>query len=302
MRSDINLRWIISFLLICFFSGMHAQNTSSESLNKLFEVYKNEGVDAAIKTYQNSNENQDYEGLQEPLNQLGYRLLNQENDIEAAQKAFMAQIDEYPEQPNPYDSYADAMIKKGDKEEAKKHLKKAISLMDNWEDQEASKNLMIASKSKLARLEDKHKGLNFLAGTWEVKSYDVKDGEKTLRFTDDVSFETSKFNSVIITRILNEVDQFEGTQLITYDAIDDEYDIVRVDNNQLNGFHTSTFKIKENMGDKIVVMETSDENGKPKKSKHIFTRNSGDLTWEIHEMGDNNQENMVAVNEMKKKN
>ncbi|MDR5590871.1 hypothetical protein [Christiangramia sp. SM2212] len=302
MRSEINLKWIISFMLVCFISGAVAQNASSESVDKLFKVYQDEGIEAAIVAYNKSNPNKEYEGLQEPLNQLGYRLLNQEKDVDAAQKVFLAQIDEYPEQPNPYDSYADAMMKKGDKEEAKKHLKKAISMMDNWKDKEASKNLMIASKSKLARLEDKHKGLNFLAGNWEVKSYGVKDGEKTLRFTDDVSFEPSKFNSVIITRFFNEEDQFEGTQLITYDAIDDEYDIVRVDNNQLNGFHTSTFKIKENTSNKTVVIETSEENGEMKKSKHVFTKSNGELKWEIHEMGDENKENMVAVNEMKKKN
>ena len=174
--------------------------------------------------------------------------------------------------------------------------------MDNWEDKEASKNLMTASKSKLARLEGKHKSMDFLVGDWEMKNYSIKDGEKTLRFSDDVSFESSKYNSVIITRFINEEDKFEGTQIMTYNAVNDEFDVMRVDNNLMNGFEKSTFKVKESSDNKIVMIETSEENGVKKTVKHIFNKKDGDLEWEIHEKDKSDKENMVAVNIMTKKN
>ena len=304
MGSSIKTRWLICLMLLSFLSVTFAQNgsESTEMVDKLFKVYQDNGVDAAIAAYNEANPNKDYEGLQEPLNQLGYRLLNGENKADAAAKVFMAQIEEYPKQPNPYDSYADAMMRQGNEEEAKKHLKKSIALMDNMKDEAARKNLMIASKSKLARLEGKHKDLNFLAGNWEMKNYAVKDGNKTLRWTDDVSFKPSKYNSVIITNYSNDEEEFEGTQLITYDAVNDEYDVVRVDNNQLNGFNSATFKIKEKSDNKVVMMETFEENGKNKSVKHVFHKKDGSLEWEIHEKDDNNKENLVTYMDMKKKN
>lgn len=302
MRSVIQLRLFLSMALIFFFSAAIAQNASDGTVEKLLKVYKDKGVEATLIAYEKENTSKEYEGLQEPLNQLGYRIMNGENDPDAAAKIFMAQIEEYPDKPNPYDSYADAMMKKGNEEEAKKHLQKSISLMDNWEDKEASKNLMTASKSKLARLEGKHKSMDFLVGDWEMKNYSIKDGEKTLRFSDDVSFESSKYNSVIITRFINEEDKFEGTQIMTYNAVNDEFDVMRVDNNLMNGFEKSTFKVKESSDNKIVMIETSEENGVKKTVKHIFNKKDGDLEWEIHEKDKSDKENMVAVNIMTKKN
>ena len=304
MGSVFKTKWLISLILLSFLSVTFAQNVSvnTEMVDKLFKVYQDNGVDAAIAAYNKDNPNKEYKGLQEPLNQLGYRLLNVENKADAAAKVFMAQIEEYPKQPNPYDSYADAMIKQGNEEEAKKHLKKSIAYMDNMKDEEARKNLMIASKSKLARLEGKHKDLNFLSGNWEMKNYAVKDGNKTLRWTDDVSFKPSKYNSVIITNYSNEEEEFEGTQLITYNAVNDVYDVVRTDNNQLNGFNSATFKIKEKSDDKVVMIETFEEDGKNKIVKHVFHKKDGNLEWEIHEKDDNNKENMVTYMDMKKKN
>lgn len=301
MNSLTNQKWVLSFLLLLFITGLSAQNVANNTVEKLHDEYKKNGVEAAIKTYKSSEVNKEYEGTQEPLNVLGYRLLNEDNDLEAAEAVFMAQIEEYPNHPNPYDSYADAMIKKGNEEEAKKHLKKSVNLLKDGEETDFNKNLMINSKSKLARLEGKHKALNFLAGTWEIENYEVKDGEKTLRFTDDVSFEPSKFNSVMITRFFNEEDQFEGTQLITYDAINDEFDIVRVNNNRLIGFQTATFKIKESSENKVVVIETNELDDETIKTKHVFNKKDGNIEWEIHEMKDD-EEIMVAINNMKKKN
>ena len=65
-----------------------------------------------------------YEGLQEPLNLLGYKLMMEDKDLETAEAVFKTQIEEYPEQANPYDSYGDLLLEKGEKEKAKKNILK----------------------------------------------------------------------------------------------------------------------------------------------------------------------------------
>ncbi|WP_144962926.1 tetratricopeptide repeat protein [Gillisia sp. Hel_I_86] len=54
----------------------------------------------------------------------------EDQDLDAAKKVFEAQIAEYSKEANPYDSYADLLLEMGNKEEAKKNLKKSVELAE----------------------------------------------------------------------------------------------------------------------------------------------------------------------------
>ena len=85
---------------------------------KLYEVYKENGIEEALKVYDKENTNKKYEGMAEPLNILAYKLMQEDKDLEAASKLMQAQIKEYPEEANPYDSYSDVLLEMGDKKAA----------------------------------------------------------------------------------------------------------------------------------------------------------------------------------------
>lgn len=295
---------IFSILMIFCFS-LSAQNgeVNTEMIDKLHQEYKSNGIDAAVAMYKKMPEDTKYHGLQEPLNVLGYRLLNTENDADAAAIVFKAQIEEHPNEPNPYDSYADALIEKGNDDEAKVQLEKSLSLLEGAEDNDFNNNLKLASKSKLAKLKGLNKVFSFLAGDWKVESYGFNDkGEKELRFTDDVSFMPSKMNSAMVMTMSNEDEGWEGTQLIAFDAMDNTYDVVRVNNMTLNGVQTADMKIEEYSTNKLELMETmEEENGEISKTRHVIDRNGNEANWIVYDITDEG-EKKVAHRVMKKKN
>ncbi|MDX1761396.1 MAG: hypothetical protein R3218_04505, partial [Christiangramia sp.] len=164
MKLKTTLKQCIFSLLIVLSMGLYAQDqeVDMEMIDKLHKEYKSNGADAALSTYKKMPEDKKYHGLQEPLNVLGYRLLNDENDADAAAVVFKAQIEEHPNEPNPYDSYADALIEMGKDEEAMTQLNKSIELLKGAEDNDFNDNLILASKSKLAKLKGLNKVFSFL--------------------------------------------------------------------------------------------------------------------------------------------
>src|SRR5690606_37110682 len=96
-------------------------------------------------------------------------------DLESAEKIFKLNIEEYPKAANPHDSYADYLMEKGDKKEARKHYEKAVSMAEK-STREDEKELLRMSKAKLAKLDEKHKQLDFLLGNWDVKSTSFTEG------------------------------------------------------------------------------------------------------------------------------
>ena len=73
----------------------------------------------------------------------------EDKDLETAEAVFKTQIEEYPEQANPYDSYGDLLLEKGEKEKAKKHFKKSAELAENIQDEDERNQMKQASLSKL---------------------------------------------------------------------------------------------------------------------------------------------------------
>ncbi len=95
----------------------------------LGKIIDEKGIDEAINTYTKiKNENKDeYDFSEGNINLLGYNYLNQDM-VDIALRIFKLNMEEYPESFNTYDSYAEALMKKGDKEGAIKYYKKSLEL------------------------------------------------------------------------------------------------------------------------------------------------------------------------------
>jgi CubicO group peptidase (beta-lactamase class C family) len=91
-------------------------------------VIKEEGIKTAVDQFKQMKEEKELFRLYEnEMNQLGYALLN-ENKIDEAIAVFKLNVDEFPKSANVYDSYAEALLKKGNKEEAIVNYKKSLEL------------------------------------------------------------------------------------------------------------------------------------------------------------------------------
>ena len=62
------------------------------------------------------------------INNYGYRFLNNWNDIDKALEFFKKNVENYPNSDNVYDSYGEALLKKGDKKNAMLNYEKAFQL------------------------------------------------------------------------------------------------------------------------------------------------------------------------------
>lgn len=276
-----------------------AQETTENVTEKLYKEYKQNGIDEALKNYEKSPaKGNEYTFLSEPLNVLGYRLMS-EGDLPAAEKVFLAQIEEYPNEANPYDSYADLLMEKGDEAKAKKNYKKAIDLSATMDDLERKAQMLEASKTKLAKLEGAGTELQFLKGKWSIRNFGFQDGEKVLRNEGNVEFTTSEDKTILTGTLHDKSGKYIGTRIITYDAIDEEYDMVWI-GNSLTGIDPSTIKIEKSTPNEIVMIEKYEENGQKKKAKHVLNRKSGEIAWDIHDLNNSEAKNPVAHMDFKK--
>lgn len=93
------------------------------------DVIDKDGIDAAIDKYRKLKEleNDNYDFSENQLNTLGYSYL-QKGDVEIALAVFKLNIEAFPKSFNPYDSYAEALMTNGDKDEAIKYYEKSLEL------------------------------------------------------------------------------------------------------------------------------------------------------------------------------
>lgn len=300
MKSQSIAQVLTGLLFLFFISVGQAQESPENTSEKLYQDYKNNGIEKTLEAYKSSPANADeYTFLSEPLNVLGYRLMG-EGDLEAAEKAFLAQIEEYPGEANPYDSYADLLMEKGDQEKARKHYKKAIELSATMEDVEAKAQMLEASKTKLAKLEGAGSELQFLKGNWATQNYGYRDGEKFLRNEGDVEFTVNDENHFLTGTLRDKSGNFVGRRIIAYDAVNEEYDMVWI-GNSLNGIEPSTIKIQKSTPDEIVMIEKFEENGKKIKIKHVLKKKSDEIAWDVHDLTNGDTENPVAHMNFRKK-
>ena len=96
---------------------------------KLSSIIASEGIELGIKTYWVLKKNQadEFDFRENQLNRLGYSYLGEE-EIEKAIAVFKINVEAYPTSSNVYDSYGEALMKKGDKEKAIANYMKSVEL------------------------------------------------------------------------------------------------------------------------------------------------------------------------------
>ncbi|MCK5765702.1 MAG: lasso peptide biosynthesis protein, partial [Bacteroidales bacterium] len=93
------------------------------------KAIESEGLEAAEKKFRELWDNRalDLEYTEGDLNNLGYKYLGEEK-IEEALMVFKLNVDAFPQSWNAYDSYAEALVKNGDTDEAILNYQKSIEL------------------------------------------------------------------------------------------------------------------------------------------------------------------------------
>ncbi len=88
------------------------------------------GIAAAIDLFkkEKNKETSQYHFDEQVLNGLGYEMLLNKKQLDTALALFKLNVETYPEASNPYDSYGEALLEKGDKPEAIKNYKKSLEL------------------------------------------------------------------------------------------------------------------------------------------------------------------------------
>ena len=87
-----------------------------------------EDLNSAINYYQSvKTDTLNYQISEADINVLGYQFLNEEH-LDEALSIFKLNIEEYPNSANPYDSYGDALLLKGDSINALKNFKKCYEM------------------------------------------------------------------------------------------------------------------------------------------------------------------------------
>ena len=301
MGAIIKLRWSISLLLILFTTSLLAQNEGRMMADKLYETYKDKGAEEVLKVYNENNTNKEYEGMAEPLNVLAYRLMQEDNDLEAAGILLQAQIDEYPNEANPYDSYSDVLLEMGKKDEAKKYIEKSMK-MASENDTEENQLVISAGKAKMAMLENKDKQMKFLVGNWENETVTYQNGEEV---NSSVSSNNISFNDEGSILIVDHNDTGNDPcckRVMVYDPNEDEFDVAFMRRNEPNGIYNSKMKIKELDPNHLELTESYTNNDNEEVTmRHDIVKKTNNVEWTTYASNDGNWEKVRTMN-LKKKN
>ena len=236
---------------------------------------------------------------QADLNLVGYKIMNEDKDMMAAEKIFKLNMEEYPQAANPYDSYGDYLVANGKEKEAKEYFKKSAEMSKDSEDEWEKNTLYPQTKGKLAKIDKKHKQMDFLLGDWNIDAIAYEDGAEVMKMKgkDKVKFDDAA-NSIILHHY-NEQGELDGMRIITYDAIDDEFDVAYFSPDRLRGIEVSNMKMKSTGDKQYEFMDsyTNDE-GEEMELKHEIRKISdSEMEWIIFEQNDNEEwERVYAMN------
>jgi tetratricopeptide (TPR) repeat protein len=288
MKLKFNIKWIMSLCLIFMFAPANAQDEEKTSIGEVvYEEYQDSGIDEAISKYKDLKANQadEYTWNEWELNNIGYQIMNDDNDLEAAEKIFSLNIEEYPNAANPYDSYADYLLEKGDKEKAKEYLKKSIAIAEKSEKEDEQTRILSTSKGKLARLDNKDKQLDFLVGDWNIDATGYQKGKKADKMTGKDKVVYEKNANALFFHHFDDQQQSEGMRIISYDAVDDEFDVAYLSPSSMQGIQMSSMKMKNVGENKYEFMDRyTTRNGKEMMMKHEMERVSdNEIHWVIFE-------------------
>ncbi len=292
----------LSFLFIL--AGLNAQETEKESIGDLvYETYEEQGIEKALEHYDKvkAEKAEAYKWNEWELNRIGYQLM-EKGDMDAAEKVFKRNMEEYPEAANPNDSYADYLLEKGDKEGAKKYFKKSVAIAEKSDNEDERNRILKGSKAKLAKLENKHKSLSFLIGDWEIQQTGYNEGEEITMPASSQSIKYLPGENVI--RVVH-TDAFNDPcceRYVGYDAMEDHYEMAFVNSKEPTGIELSNMTVK-NLDDNTYEMieNYTDNDGMEKQARHEIKRNGDDnLEWNVFIPGEQD-ENWQLVNNMKLK-
>src|SRR5690606_25999794 len=197
--------------------------------------------------------------------------------------------------------YADFLMQKGDKETARKHYEKAVAMAEKGSSND-DKNLFRMSKAKLAKLDNKHKQLDFLVGNWDVKSTSFAEGLGGGSFDGRDEYIRDKDENMIMINHYDERGEIVGKRILVYDAIEDEYDMAYIDLNTPTGMTTGSLKLKD-MGNNTFELSEKIEAENKKMRHELKKRADGGMDWVIFEAGDGKEDwKKVYAMDMKKRN
>ncbi|MCU7499911.1 MAG: serine hydrolase [Ignavibacteria bacterium] len=134
----------------------------------LWRTLEQEGSQSAISKFRElKNKKDEYAYTEAEINNMGYNLLS-EGKTDEAIDIFKLNTEEFPQSSNAYDSYGEALLKKGLKEEAAKNYRKSLEL--NPGNENAVKVLKELGQGDFSSPEVKLKenGLNEFAGTYQL--------------------------------------------------------------------------------------------------------------------------------------
>ncbi len=300
MSSIIKLKWSISLLLLCFTTSLLAQTDSQTRTDQLYSVYKDEGAKEVLKVYEKNNSNKEYEGMAEPLNVLAYRLMQEEKDLKAAEMLLEAQMKEYPNEANPYDSYSDVLLEMGKKDEAKKYIEKSMKLASE-KDTEENQLVIEAGKAKMAMLENKDKQLNFLIGNWENKTVTYQNGEEVNSSvsSNKISFDPS--GSIMIVDHDDTGNKPCCKRVMVYDPNKDEFDVAFMRRSQASGIWNSKMQLKELGKDHYEMTERYMNNDNVEvKMRHDIKKKPNNVEWTTYASNDGDWEKVRTMTLNKK--
>ena len=302
MKAQSNFKWIVSLMLISLCSMVFGQDAAENTIqDQLYREYKANGIEQSLETYQKLNTDKAYNGFQEPLNMLGYRLMQDDKDMEAAKKVFEAQIAEYSSEANPYDSYADLLLEMGNTAEAKKNFQKSVSLAEK-SDKDLDQQIYRSSKAKLAKMENKHRMFEFLDGSSnvEITNFEANKEAGKNNFHSEASYDES--GNVLTINFTNQNDISVGKRIVVYDAVEDQYDMAFLNASEPMGIRLSHIKVKDLGNNKMELMESYvDRKGKDQSVRHEIMKKDGAVEWVIYEqIKDSKDWEKVVVQNFKK--
>ncbi|MCB7480897.1 tetratricopeptide repeat protein [Christiangramia sediminis] len=301
MSAITKIKLGISLMLICFTTSLIAQNGAEDDMGTtLYDAYKDKGVKEVLKIYQQSNNNKEYEGMAEPLNVLAYRLMQEEEDLKSAEVLLKAQIEEYPDEANPYDSYSDLLLEMDKKEEARKYIEKSIAIAEKT-NHEQNDLIIEAGKAKLAILDNKDKQMNFLVGNWDNETKVFQNGEEvnSSKSSNNISFDSS--GSIMIVDHDTPGKKPCCKRVMVYNPVKDEFDVAFMRRDQPNGIYNSKMQLKEVEPDHFEMIEKyTNDNNEEVEVRHDIQKKSNEVEWITYNSKDSGWEKVRSMNLKKK--
>lgn len=289
-------------LLLFVFTGFAQELPPNSIGNEVYTAYKANGIDKAISKYHQLKKKEKKELTQADLNLVGYKIMNEDKDMDAAGKIFKLNMEEYPKAANPYDSYGDYLVAKGNEEEAREYFKKSAEMSKDSKDDWEKNTLHPQTKSKIAKIDKKDKQLNFLVGDWNIDAKGYQDGKEAAQMKGNDKVEYDENANALIFHHFDDQQNSEGMRILAYDAVDDEFDVAYLSPSSLQGIQMSSMKMKNVGKNKYEFMDRyTTRNGKEMTMKHEMERVSdNEIKWVIFEKTDEGSWQKVYAMDMKK--